>query len=150
LSELYVRGATTVDFDESGEVSKETEILLKEILRQNTIGIKEIKFIIFTATSDIKSVYPAVAARNLGIVEAALMCFQEMFVENSAPLCVRVMLCASVNISKSPRHVYLNNAKNLRPDLILSPKKPQVFPGSLEDYKNWKAGSPGNDNANRD
>ena len=128
MSEIYVRGATTVDYDGAKEVSDATKTLLREILKQNSIGIKEIKFVIFTATRDIKSVYPAAATRELGITEAALMCFQEMYVEGSLPLCLRVMLCASVNISKSPRHVYLNNARTLRPDLN---------PYSADDFNNF-------------
>ncbi|WDC83818.1 chorismate mutase [Caloramator sp. mosi_1] len=87
-----IRGATTVEKDERDQIIDETEILLKEMILRNNISIEDIISIIFTATRDLKSAYPAEAARNLGIKYAGLLCFQEMYVENSLEKCIRVLM----------------------------------------------------------
>ncbi len=73
---------------------------------------------IFTATSDLDKVYPAVSARKMGYTEIPLMCYQELEIEDSLDKCIRVMLYLNRNIDhKNLKHVYLKKAKNLRPDL---------------------------------
>ena len=115
---ISIRGATTVELDTKEEVLKETEIMLKEIIEKNQLDIKDIISIIFTATKDISSVYPAVAARNLGLTKASLMCVQEMYVEGSLEKCIRVSVSAESKKSQADvKHVYLKGAESLRPDL---------------------------------
>lgn len=115
---ISIRGATTVELDTKEEVLKETEIMLKEIIEKNQLDIKDIISIIFTATKDISSVYPAVAARNLGLTKASLMCVQEMYVEGSLEKCIRVSVSAESKKSQvDVKHVYLKGAESLRPDL---------------------------------
>lgn len=74
--------------------------------------------IIFTVTNDLNAAFPAVAARNLGWTSIALMCTNEIDVPGSLKKCIRVLL--HVNTDKKNdeiKHIYLNNAKVLRPDL---------------------------------
>ncbi len=119
---IAIRGATTIENNTKKEILEASKELLESIIKENSINIDEIISILFTATKDISKAYPAVAARELGITQAALMCMQEMYVEESLPMCIRVM----VEIQRNPIHkkdltgchVYLRGAKKLRPDLV--------------------------------
>lgn len=115
---VAIRGATTVVNDNKDEILLETKKLLEKIISTNNINVENIISIIFTATSDLSKVYPAVAARELGIAIPGLICMQEMHVENSLRKCIRVLMMLEANIKQSDVvHVYLNEAKILRPDL---------------------------------
>lgn len=115
---ISVRGAITVENNDKNEILNATEDLLTQIIDRNNIKIDQISNIIFTTTKDLDQAYPAVAARNIGVLDAALMCVQEMFVEKSLEKCIRIMLqCESELSQKEVHHVYLNKAKILRPDL---------------------------------
>ncbi len=113
-----IRGATTVLTDNKEEVLNESKILLNEIIEKNKLEVDEIISVFFTCTKDIKSVYPAVAAREIGILQAGLMCMQEMYVENSLEKCIRVLIHADKKTPEKIFHVYLNEARKLRPDLL--------------------------------
>ena len=59
-----------------------------------------------------------IAARELGWTDVALECLPEMNVPGSLQRCLRILM--HVNTTKSPRdlvHVYLRDARALRPDL---------------------------------
>ena len=112
-----IRGATTAENTKDGIICAVKE-LLQEILRVNNLDIDQIISILFTATRDLDAAYPAVAARELGMTSAALMCVQEMQVAGSLPRCVRVQVTAETDAAqKDMRHVYLKEARALRPDL---------------------------------
>ena len=119
---IAIRGATTIQENTKTQILEASEELLKCIIVENNIKIDEITSILFTATKDVTKAYPAVAARQLGITQAALMCVQEMYVEESLPMCIRVMMQIQrhgICKNDSPtRHIYLHEAKKLRPDLI--------------------------------
>ena len=114
-----VRGAITVENDDKNEILSATREMLEQIIDKNEIEIKDIVSVLFTTTADLRSVYPAVSARELGILNAGLMCMQEMHVENSLEKCIRVLITVQ---SKRKQHqmnsVYLKGATVLRPDLI--------------------------------
>ena len=113
-----LRGATTVDFDTPEEVSKFTKELLIELLDRNGIDKEDLISIIFTSTSDLRSAFPAAAARELGLGDVPLMCARELDVINSTPLCIRVLMHLESSRERSQmRHVYLRGAKGLRDDL---------------------------------
>ncbi len=120
-----IRGAITIEHDTKTDIIKNTEVLLLEVLEQNNLQVEDIINIIFTATKDITKAYPAIATRNIGIVDCPIMCVQELDIENSLPMCIRVMLTVAKNSDFKPRHIYLKDARKLRPDLfnILSDKK---------------------------
>lgn len=114
-----IRGAITVDCNCKDLIISSTKQLLEEMIEQNNIINEDISSIIFTATEDLDKAYPAVAARELGIVNAGLLCMQEMRVEGSLKMCIRILI--NVNTSKDQnviKHVYLKGATKLRPDLI--------------------------------
>jgi len=114
-----IRGAITVEADEPELILSATRELLEEILRANDITeFDDVVSAIFTTTADLKSTFPAEAARRMGMGQVPLLCAQEIPVPGSMPLCIRVMIHA--NTDRPPaeiRHVYLRNAKNLRPDM---------------------------------
>ena len=113
-----IRGAITINKNQSSLILEGTRLLLKEIISENELNKKEIVSIIFTATDDLDSEYPAVAARDMGFREIPLMCYQEMKVKNSLRKCIRVIIYINRDCShKDLNHIYLRKAKTLRPDL---------------------------------
>jgi chorismate mutase len=113
-----IRGAITVKEDKAAEVLQASGEVLEEIIKQNRLNLEDIASIIFTTTSDIKSAFPAEAARSMGLHLVPLMCSQEIEVQGSIPLCIRLLL--HVNTDKSQEeicHVYLRDASKLRQDL---------------------------------
>lgn len=113
-----IRGAITVESNEKELIYEAATEMMKEIIEANNIEKNDIVSIIFTATNDIDKVYPAVAVRNMGITEAALMCVQEMHVDGSLRKCLRVMVTVEGDYDrKNLRHAYLRGAVGLRPDL---------------------------------
>ena len=126
-----VRGATTVSRNDSEEILTATRELLHTIMRVNEMEVEDIASIYFTTTVDLNATYPAVAARQLGMFDTALMCGHEMQVPGSLPLCIRVLIhWDTTRTQKEVGHVYLHEAKSLRPDRkSLPPIQPeQVSP----------------------
>ncbi len=112
-----VRGATTVQSNTREEILRETRHMLALMIRLNGIAPEDVASAIFTTTHDLNAEFPALAARQLGWLDAALMCGHEMEVPNSLPLCVRVLVHWNTTRAASEiQHVYLKNATRLRPD----------------------------------
>lgn len=115
-----IRGAITVPEDTPGAVKEATGLLLQELIRLNSIGGGEIVSIIFTATEDIRSEFPAVAARELGLNDTPLICAREIPKPGALPLCIRVLIHFYTPLAKEElKPVYLREAVKLRPDLAL-------------------------------
>ncbi len=120
---VSVRGATTVIHNNKDEILKATDAMLREIILKNDVNIDEIMAIFFTMTKDLDEVYPAVSARNLGITNASLMCYNELDIKNSLKKCIRVMVqFYSEKKQNEINHIYLNEARKLRPDLVKEEK----------------------------
>jgi chorismate mutase len=113
-----VRGAITIPQDCPEEVLSATEELLREIFRVNRIDNENIVSILFTVTPDIRSEFPAVGARRLGLTETPLTCAQEIPKCGALPLCIRVLIHFYTSLPKKEiKPVYLREAVRLRPDL---------------------------------
>ncbi|AJI47899.1 chorismate mutase [Francisella philomiragia] len=115
-----VRGATTIEKDTKENVLSATKELLQQMISRNNIKSEDIVNIIFTATRDIESEFPAVAAREVGLVNVPLIDCQQMVREGALEFCIRIML--TYNTTKSQldiNHVYLHRAQVLRPDLLI-------------------------------
>lgn len=113
-----LRGATTVDADTREEVLARTKELLEQIFARNDVDKEHLVSILFTATSDVHSAFPAAAAREMGLGDVPLICAQELEILESTPLCIRIL--AHIDTPKSRaelRHVYLWGARDLRDDL---------------------------------
>ncbi|MGE5454302.1 MAG: chorismate mutase [Methylocystaceae bacterium] len=113
-----IRGATTVDFDQADDVLQATRELLQLMMQRNRLDIDDLAAVIFTVTSDIQSVFPAQAARELGWTQVALLGAGEMNVPDGLPHCIRILML--VNTELPPNElipVYLRKAAQLRDDL---------------------------------
>jgi chorismate mutase len=114
MERLYaVRGATTIDGDTRKQVVEGTQALLKELLGRNQIDREQIVSILFTATDDIHSEFPAAAARLMGLNGVPLLCTRELEVHSSlaTPRCIRVMM--HFYGTETPEPVYLRDAVRL-------------------------------------
>jgi len=92
--------------------------LLRELLERNDVDHDDIISIVFTATEDLTSTFPATAARTVGLGDVPLLCARELSIEGATPRCVRVLVHLTTERPRSDlRHVYLEGAKGLRDDL---------------------------------
>jgi chorismate mutase len=118
VSVRAVRGATTVDADTPESIRERVVALLEQVLKQNGLSEDDIISILFTATEDIVSTFPATAARSMGLGAVPLICARELAITGSVPRCIRVMLHVTTELSRDDiHHVYLEGAKGLRDDL---------------------------------
>jgi len=113
-----LRGATTLDADTEEQVNERVQALLREMLARNDVDHDDIVGMVFTATEDVTSMFPATAARGIGLGDVPLLCAREISVKGATPMCVRVLLHLTTDRPRSElRHVYLEGAKGLRDDL---------------------------------
>jgi len=112
------RGAIVVAQDTASSVLEATGRLLSELLRRNAVETEELISILFTTTDDLRSVFPAEAARRMGLGLVPLMCASEIPVAGSMPSVVRILMHFH---SETPlaeiSHIYLDGAESLRDDL---------------------------------
>jgi len=114
-----VRGAVTVPENTAEAILQATRELIEAMIEANGIEERDVASVIFTTTPDLDAAYPAAAARELGWTHTALICTQEMRVEESLPRCIRVLVHWNTARSIDEiRHVYLRQARCLRPDLV--------------------------------
>ena len=119
-----IRGAITVAENDAGAILAATRELLEQMIAENGVREEDVASVTFTATPDLDAAYPAVAARQLGWTRAALICMQEMPVAGSLPRCIRVLVHWNTDrTGDEVRHVYLREARCLRPDLIADTRR---------------------------
>ena len=114
-----VRGAITLNANTKEEVRTATIELLNEMIQKNNIKKEDIAFAIFTTTNDINADFPAKYARiDCGFKEVPMMCYNELNVENSLKMCLRILLNINTNKKQNEiKHIYLKGASILRQDL---------------------------------
>jgi chorismate mutase len=113
-----IRGAIQLDVDEREHVLSCTRELVSAVLEANWLKKDDVISIMFTATPDVHSEFPAVAARELGLGDVPLMCTQELDVAGAMPLVIRLMALVNTTMSREQiSHVYLRGAITLRRDL---------------------------------
>ena len=114
-----IRGATTVVADEPDVIAAGTRELLARIMSLNNLRPENVVSVIFTVTADLRSDFPARAARDLGWVDVPLLCTVEIPVPNALARCIRVLLHVETGKPREAmKHVYLREARTLRPDLV--------------------------------
>ena len=112
------RGAIVIRLDEPDAVLGATQRLLEQLLQRNEIVGEDIVSVFFTATEDLRSVFPAEAARRMGLGKVPLLCAQEIPVRGSMPRVVRVLMHFETSRPQAAvAHVYLDGAESLRDDL---------------------------------
>jgi chorismate mutase len=119
-----IRGATTVESNSREGIVQATRELLQRMIAANGVKEEDVSCAIFTATQDLNAEFPAVAARELGWSNVALLCEQEMNVPGSLPRCLRILLLWNTEKAVNEVvHVYLKGAKGLRPDIATAEPK---------------------------
>lgn len=115
-----IRGATTVEQNEETEILEATRELLEQIIAANEFTPEDIGSVIVTVTSDVTATFPARAIRQMpGWDLVPLMCALEIPVDNSLPLCIRLMVHVNTTRKQNEMcHVYLRKARVLRPDIV--------------------------------
>jgi chorismate mutase len=112
------RGAIVVPGQAAEDVLTATERLLSSVLDRNAIATDDLVSILFTATEDLVSAFPAEAARRMGLGAVPLLCAREIPVEGSMRSVVRLLLhFHSDRALDEVVHVYLDGAESLRDDL---------------------------------
>jgi chorismate mutase len=113
-----VRGATQLDVDDRDHMLERVSEMVLDAMAANDLEVDDFISVIFTATSDLHSEFPAYAARQLGFGEVPLLCARELEIEGSMPRVVRMMAHVETDLARSDvTHVYLHGAAQLRTDL---------------------------------
>jgi chorismate mutase len=102
------------------------------MIRLNGIESEDVASALFTVTTDLDAEFPALAARRLGWMNVPLICSYEIQVPDSLPRCIRVLV--NWNTDKTQKeivHAYVNDAKQLRPDLS------QLPPVDNDELERW-------------
>ena len=117
-----IRGAVTVKENSKEQIWQAARLLVTEILSRNELHAENLGAIIFSMTEDLTEAFPSSAVRQLPAFRLVpLFDTREPAIENSLPLCIRVLILADTDKAQNKiHHVYLGGAKNLRPDLELS------------------------------
>ena len=117
-----IRGAITVEANTREAILAAAHELMVALIDANHVKQADVGSIIFSATADLDAEYPAVAVRQMGWRDAAIMCNQEMNVSGSLAMCLRVMVMWNTTLPINQiRHVYLRGAQVLRPDRAYQP-----------------------------
>jgi monofunctional chorismate mutase len=115
-----VRGAITVDSNTADAIKKATKKLLNEMIKVNDIKREDLCFILFSVTDDLEAAFPAEAAREMGLALVPLLDVAQMKVRGSLEKCIRVLLVFNSEKNlEDIKHIYLEKATKLRPDLIV-------------------------------
>jgi chorismate mutase len=113
-----VRGATQLEVDEREHLLERTSELVQAVLDRNELTQEHLISVIFTATPDLVSDFPAYAARLIGITDVPLLCAREIDAAGAMPRVVRLLAHIETGVSRGEiQHVYLHGARALRTDL---------------------------------
>ena len=113
-----IRGATQLEEDVRDHMRERVAEMVTDVMEANGLEVDDFISVIFTATSDLVSEYPAYAARRLGFGEIPLICARELEIDGSMPRCVRMMAHVETDLPRADiTHVYLHGAAALRSDL---------------------------------
>src|SRR5512134_430025 len=113
-----VRGATQLDEDTREHMLDRVAEMVLDVMESNGLEVDDFISVIFTATSDLVSEFPAYAARRLGFGDVPLLCARELEIAGSMPRVVRMMAHVETDLPRSDiTHVYLHGAAHLRRDL---------------------------------
>jgi prephenate dehydrogenase len=124
-----LRGATSARENSPAAILAATRELLEQLVARNALHIGDIASAFFTVSDDLDAAYPALAARELGWNDVALLCAREIPVPGSVARCIRVLL--HINTAKGQddlRHVYLREAATLRPGFADTVPSPSAAP----------------------
>jgi chorismate mutase len=116
MSIRAARGAIVIREDTKEEILGGTERLMSQLLQRNALTPEQLVSVIFTTTPDLRSAFPAEAARQMGLSAVPLLCASEIDVEGAMERVVRVLIHFESEGSEVS-HVYMEGAESLRDDL---------------------------------
>jgi chorismate mutase len=120
-----VRGATQLDEDGRQHMLDRVAEMVLDSMSANGLEVDDFISVIFTATSDLVSEFPAYAARQLGFGEVPLLCARELEIAGSMPRVVRMLAHVETDLPRADiTHVYLHGAAALRSDLTRTRSTP--------------------------
>lgn len=95
-----------------------TQRLLREILTINGVQTEEIVSVLFSVTPDLTALFPALAARRIGFESVPMLHCTEIAIDGAMERVIRVLMHVNSEVSqRAIKHVYLDQALALRPDL---------------------------------
>lgn len=114
-----IRGAITVAHNEKEEIWQAAQKMMQEILQRNDLQPEDIGAVIFSMTEDLTATFPTAGVRRIpGFDLVPLFDARQCAIENSLPLCIRVLVLANTDLKQADiHHVYLEAAARLRPDI---------------------------------
>lgn len=112
-----IRGAIDVATDTAANIRRAVTELIQQIDTRNGLEPDSIISAQFTMTPDLRSAFPATAARESGWGAVPMLCATEIDVPDALPRCIRVLVHAYLAGGRKAEHVYLGAAATLRPDL---------------------------------
>jgi chorismate mutase len=117
-----IRGATTATENSVAAIREAVHELLDEIESRNGLDLSEVVSVTFSATHDLDAVFPAAIARQRPYWQTVpLLDVQQMYVKTDLPRCIRCMIQFNTpDRDFEVQHVYLQQAKTLRPDWVLT------------------------------
>lgn len=129
-----VRGATQLDADTREHMLERVAEMVTDVMTANRLEVDDFISVIFTATSDLVSEFPAYAARRLGFGSVPLICARELEIEGSMPRVVRMLAHVETDLARDDiTHVYLHGAAALRTDLTRVRSVPDESPSGPVD-----------------
>ena len=112
-----LRGATTSQNNSAIAIEAAVSELVKELVERNHLSPEQIISITFSVTSDLDACFPAAIARKQpGWENVALLDCQQMFVQGDLKHCIRILAHVLVPEDQKAQHPYLGDAGLLRPD----------------------------------
>jgi len=116
-----LRGATTLEEDTPEQVHQRVAALLEVMLERNGVANDDLISILFTATDDVRCMFPAKVARAVGLGGVPLLCARELAVDpehGGTRLCIRILMHINTERARDDlHHVYQEEARSLRDDL---------------------------------
>lgn len=113
-----IRGAITVEHNTEEEIVSAARELIEAVMESNALTPDDLISVIFTATTDLNAAFPAAGARQAGLQYVPLLDAVEIDVPGALQRCIRVLVHANIDKPlREIKHVYLREAKALRPDL---------------------------------
>ena len=112
-----LRGATTADANSAEAIETAVAELVGALVARNGLEGDRLVSVTFSVTGDLDACFPAaIARRQAGWEQVALLDCQQMAVAGDLPRCIRLMAHAWLQPEQTPVHPYLREAARLRPD----------------------------------
>jgi chorismate mutase len=113
-----IRGAVCVEVNAAQDIVAATRQLLERIVEANGVDAQDVACVIFSTTDDLDADVPARAAREMGWMHTPLLCLREMMAQGGMERVVRVLMLWNTEARlEEVRHIYLGEARRLRPEL---------------------------------